>query len=570
MSKVLYVCFKEARKEEFSDKNIRILSERLEPDNINFSKPKIIAGEKELITIFNPNGSIDLYDISLCHGKIINPAPDWWKPLEKVPDGSFALYRGSKDKIQIITDIVASKTVWYYFDENIFISSTSQRAIIFFLKSFEFNKDVIPWMLATGSTGPEHSWDKRLKMMKADSSIILDRNTWKLKLIEGAIDFNPKDAPEKYHVDKILKALKDTIGNLDLDYSKWVLPLSGGYDSRAILYLLKNRDGLKCITWGVEKSRYEKQNDAYIAKKVAEELNVEHKYYLTDISEEPVSVIFKRFLICGEGRVDLIGGYLDGFKLWKDLYNNGITGVIRGDEGFGFIHVFSDSDVRMRIGAPALTDYANLGEIHKYGIEKQDIPDWMFKNEGETKETYMDRLYQSYRLPHVIAALNEIKLTYVDVITPLLTKKTIDVVRELPDKLRYHKKLFKIVVDSFKPKLPYAKYDAINSPTDIFSTKEIMDEIILELNSENIYSVLPSKFIVFLLDNLAQKKEDTGNHYSLQKSIKSLLPESLKRLLRNTVIRKQMDFREMAFRSYIISKMNIILNEDAAFLNGHK
>jgi asparagine synthetase B (glutamine-hydrolysing) len=567
MSKVLYICFRENGIQEFSEDNIHILSKRLEPDNINFTEPVIIKGKKELITVFNPNDSIDFYNISLCHGKMINPASNWWQPNEPVPDGSFALYRGSEQTVEVTTDIVASKTVWYYFDKDIFISSTSQRAILFFIGSFQFNKAVIPWMLATGSTGPEHSWDKRLKMMKASSSIILDRSAWELKSVEGSSDFKAKYEPEKFHKERLFKALQNTIGQLDLDYSKWVLPLSGGYDSRAILFLLKSRNGLKCITWGIEKSQHQKLNDAYIAKKVAQKLKVDHEYYLTDISNEPVSTIFNRFLICGEGRVDLIGGYMDGFKIWKDLMNAGINGVIRGDEGFGFIHVFSDSDVRMRIGAPELTDYANLEDIHKYGIEKQNIPDWMYKRQGETKETWFDRLYQTYRLPHVIAALNEIKLTYVEVITPLLTKQTIDVVRQLPDKLRYHKKLFRTIVNSLGPKLPYAKYDAINSPADIFNSKEIMDEIISELKLGNSLGTLPAEFIEYLLDHLSAIKEKSGLKNNLfQKNIKSILPEKLKRLLRNTVIKKQMDFRMMAFRAYIISKMVTILTEDSKTL----
>jgi len=361
MSKILYFCFKESRTEEFSDSNIQSLSKRLEPDNISFSEPKIIAGEKELLVVFNPNDLITFHDISLCHGTMINPANDWWKPSGLVPDGSFALYRGSKAKIEIHTDIVASKSVWYYFDENIFISSSSQRAIIFFLGSFHFNNSVVPWVLATGGLGPDHSWDKRLKMMKGDSSLILDREVWDLKSLEGECDFHSLEGSVKYHEEKLLNALKHTVGALDLDYSKWVLPLSGGYDSRGILYLLKKTSGLKSITWGVKRSQSEKLNDAYIAKKLADKLKIDHAFFLTDVSNEPVAKIFNRYLICGEGRVDNPTAYMDGLKIWKDLFESGIQGVIRGDEGFGHFYVKSELDVRMKVGVPLLSDYSNLG-----------------------------------------------------------------------------------------------------------------------------------------------------------------------------------------------------------------
>ncbi len=568
MSKILFVCFKEFRTEEFSDNNIRFLSKRLEPDNISFSEPRIITGENELIAVFNPNDSIIFHEKSLCHGTMINPPNDWWKPSGQVPDGSYVLYRSSKLEFEIVTDIVASKSVWYYFDDNIFISSTSQRAIIFFLRSFKFNKAVIPWMLATGSLGPGYSWDKRLRLVKGDSSIILDRDEWELKSFEGTCIFQSRKNSIRYHKEKLLDALQNTVGALNLDYSKWVLPLSGGYDSRGILYLLKNTIGLKSITWGVEKSLNEKLNDAYVAKKVAEKFKIDHEYYLTDISNEPISIIFNRYLVCGEGRVDHIEGYMDGFKIWKDLFENSITGVIRGDEGFGFIHVFSDFDVRMRLGIPELTDYVNLVDIHDYGIEKLDVPQWMFKKQEETKETWFDRIYQLYRLPHVIAALNEIKLTYVEVITPLLTKQTIDVVRQLPDELRYHKKLFRKIVNLSGPRMPFAKYDAINSPADIFENKEVVDEIISEIKSKDFTEVLPLEFRIFILNKLSVKKDrPIPKKYSVFRIIKSFMPENLKRLLRNTVLKKEMDFNILAFRSYIISKMFKMLTEDAKIID---
>ncbi len=568
MSKILFVCFRKSRMKEFSKKNIFSLSERLEPDNISFRSPMIIGSEKELITLFNPNDSIQIKDKSICHGSMIEPPVNWGEPMSKVPDGSFTLYRSSKEKLEIVTDIVASKTVWYYFDEDIFISSSSQRAIIFFLGSFQFNNEVIPWMLATGGLGPDHSWDKRLKMMKGDSSLILDRQAWKLNLVEGECNFHGIDGSDKYHEERLLNVLQNTIGGLKLDYSKWVLPLSGGYDSRGILYLLKKTSGLRSITWGVKESQSEKLNDAYIAKKLAEKLEIEHAYFLTDVSNEPITNIFNRYLICGEGRVDNPTAYMDGLKIWKDLFESGIQGVIRGDEGFGHFYVKSELDVRMKVGVPLLSDYSNLGDIHDYGIKKQDIPGWLQKKKDETNELWRDRLYHQYRLSHIIAGLHEIKLPFVEVITPLLTRKTLEVVRTLPDNLRTDKKLFRRIVNSTGPSLAYARYDAVNTPSNIYRRKDVIDEIISELKSENAVVVLPHEFIEYLLVKLVAKEtNDNQAANSIYKIIKSHMPEKIKRLLRNTVLKKEMDFNILAFRSYIISKMSALLTEDAKILD---
>ncbi|MCH6545042.1 MAG: hypothetical protein IH796_03475, partial [Deltaproteobacteria bacterium] len=60
-----------------------------------------------------------------------------------------------------------------------------------------------------------------------------------------------------------------SVGKMQFDYSKWVLTLSGGYDSRRLLYLLPNPENIKTITWGLESSLGKKGNDATIAHDVA-------------------------------------------------------------------------------------------------------------------------------------------------------------------------------------------------------------------------------------------------------------------------------------------------------------
>lgn len=568
MSKILYAFFRDSRTKDFSNESILSLSNRLEPDNISFRPPKIIGDDKEVMVLFNPSDSLEIHEKSLCHGVMMNPSSNWWKPLSQIPDGSYALYRVSESIVEIATDIVASKTVWYYFDENIFLTSSSQRAIVFFLKSFEFNDSLIPWMLSTGGLGPEKSWDKRIKMLQSNSVLTLERKKWELNTSTEACNFPINDESDESYLKILHKTLDNTVGTLDLDYSKWVLPLSGGYDSRGILLLLKDTTGLKSITWGERSSLKNKKNDAYIAKKLAADLKIEHDYLLTDISEEPVADIFNRFLICGEGRVDLIGAYLDGLKIWKDLFEGGIRGVIRGDEAFGHLTFISEFDVWMKVGIPKFSYYGNLSNINELGIEELDIPEWMLKKKDETNGIWFDRLYQIYRLPHVIAALNEIKLTYVEVITPLLSKQTLEIIRQMPDNLRENKVLFKNFVNKIGPKHPYARYDAIKTPEDIYKRKDIVLEIINELKSDEIMDVLPGKFIEFLLKKIQIKETTTSkNKDSLYKIIKSYMPDIIKRILRNTVLKQEIDFNNLAFRAYLISKMNSLFKEDAKALD---
>ena len=46
-----------------------------------------------------------------------------------------------------MSDILASRTIWYAMDENMLIASTSQRAIISFLGEFRLNRSAVAWSL---------------------------------------------------------------------------------------------------------------------------------------------------------------------------------------------------------------------------------------------------------------------------------------------------------------------------------------------------------------------------------------------------------------------------------------
>uniref|UniRef100_UPI0024959958 hypothetical protein n=1 Tax=Ulvibacterium marinum TaxID=2419782 RepID=UPI0024959958 len=285
--------------------------------------------------IINPVSTIEVKDNSILMGHMYSKEGDWHKPLSRIPDGSFAIYRSDNELVEIVTDSVGSRAVWYYMDNDLFIASSSQRAIVLFLENFEFNEKVIPWMLSTGSLGPNFSWDRRIRRLGPDSSVILTKKAWVLDSKKVPLNYNEVKRTFREHKKVLHTSIESTFQNLNLDLKKWVLPLSGGYDSRSILFFMLKAgvksDALNTITWGLNKSQKEKGNDAYIAKKLAKKVNVNNKYYSTDISGESIEIVLKRFIEFGEGRIDHLSGYMDGFKIWKTLFEDGVQGIIRGD-----------------------------------------------------------------------------------------------------------------------------------------------------------------------------------------------------------------------------------------------
>jgi hypothetical protein len=567
MSKCIYICSREELSYSTGE-GLYQICKKIGPDNIIPFEPKVRVTRHVAYGIVNPK-IITLQEVgnSLLMGQIFGKNDRWYQPLEEFPDGSFTLYRDDENLCEIVSDPAASRTIWYYFDKNIFIASTSQRMMVMFLGRFEFDERVIPWMLSTGSLGPDFSWDKRIKRIPPDTSIILNKTQWFISKKSYPLEFNLVKRSDEQHEELLKETLKTTFQLLNIDYSQWVLPLSGGYDSRGILCLLNrtatNFHNLKTITWGLESSLTQKGNDAYIAKELADALNISHKYYHTDLSEEPIETIINRFIFAGEGRVDHLASYMDGFKIWKTLFEEGIQGTIRGDEGFGWNKVSSALSVRLNIGCCLCTDFANLKDYKKYGFASQTLPEQLQQLKGETLNVWRDRLYHEYRLPVVLAALTDLKLSYIEQINPLLSRKILQTVRQLPDHLRTQKALFKKIVRSLGPEVDFATNVAEASAEDILKDKEMVTLLKKELNSNDAKKLFPTEFLDFILKDIKTKNQAStakSTSFSVKSSISSITPGFIKKAIRKVVL-PNIDHNILAFRVLLIIKMNHILKD---------
>ncbi|MCK2047155.1 MULTISPECIES: hypothetical protein [Chromohalobacter] len=570
MSKILYACSRNSGFSADTKEKLNDICNQLVPDNIDAPKPHVVRVEDDLAyAVCMDSGALQESRMSLLLGFLYEKNKvSWDKPRTCYPDGNYALFRVDEAELEVVSDCVGTRTVWYYHDEEIFVASTSQRAIIMFLGTFEFDERVIPWMLSTGSLGPQFSWDKRIKRLSVDSSLSLDKKSWLVSITQAPIDFSVVDRETEDHK----KLLADSIGQAAeslerIDFERWVLPLSGGYDSRGILLFIKKTigapDNLKAITWGLEKSQYENDNDAYVAKELARSVGVQHKYYYTDISPEPLEVIFDRFLFCSEGRVDHIAGYMDGMDIWKQLHDEGVNGVIRGDEGFGELPSSSELNVRNLAGCGLCSDYKNLSQvINEFGFPPQEMPVELRQKEGEAFYAWRDRLHQEYRIPTILAALSDIKYSYLEQVNPLLSRSVLDAVRSFPDDLRTDKYLLKNLVESMEPRVPFALKSANANPKDILREKECVDLMKSEITSNYSAELFSSGFVNRIISEIKVGK-DESRRQSIKGLVISFLPTSIKNRLRDTVARRSVDGNVLAFRVFMIIKMHKMLTSDA-------
>ena len=572
MAKIIYACRRQSPFSRMDESRLRKICERLVPDNLSLpvSHTVSVNGMNAFAIINDLNAVVDGNSVLL--GCLYGKGDHWAEPGAPCPDGSFALFRDSMTSLEAATDAAASRSIWYCINGDIFVASTSQRAIVMFLGSFQFNEQVTPWMLSTGALGPGLSWDKRIKQLPPDSSVVLDKKRWSLSVHRHPVVFSPTKRSHSEHRALLTDAIRTVIHSLNqtkgIDFENYVLPLSGGYDSRGILCFLSERGvpaNLRTITWGLEENLAREGNDAAVAKELASRIGVRHRYHHTDIGAEPLESVIDRFIHCGEGRVDHLAGYLDGLEIWRKLLEEErCAGIIRGDEGFGWVPVTSELTTRLSVGIGLCGDYRNLdGMIEKFRLPAQALPADLQRSKGETLSAWRDRLYHTYRMPTILAALSDIKYSYVEIINPLLARSILHLVRELPDRLRTEKILFKEIVDSISPAVRYANAGANASPSSILKKREIVELMRNAIQSEEAKQVFNRDFLDDVLRHV--RHESSANKKNGEKPLrwlKSLVPPFIKNLIRDLAAKPSLDGNVLAFRVLLILRMHQLLNAD--------
>ena len=110
-----------------------------------------------------------------CVGGLFGKPGAWWRAGAEAPGGTYALARWDADSVELVSDICASRTLWYALTEEAFLASTSQRALVMLLGGFELLPEATACFLSSGTLGPEVSWDARMRRVPPDARAVLDR-----------------------------------------------------------------------------------------------------------------------------------------------------------------------------------------------------------------------------------------------------------------------------------------------------------------------------------------------------------------------------------------------------------
>lgn len=519
---------------------------------------------------FGHGNSVRVRGASIALGQSEGEEEFWSVPGTPVGDGSYALFRAADDVVELATDALATRTIWYYQDDDWLIASTSQRALVMLLGSFIANQAAVPWMLANGVVGPVGGWDQRLRRVPPDSRLLLDRASWQARMISEAdcqqkSDMHPQsDAAWRQLFEA---AVRTSVERLNIVTSQWRLPLSGGYDSRLLATMLAESRQIHAITWGREQDTH--HAEFAVAAELAGRLHLPHDFIALQPPSGCVASTLDRFVSMSEGLTDSIAAYLDGFRLWCDFADTGIEGILRGDEpfgGFGWAPVHSPRDVRLGLGLALLGDRPGTAWLALLPGMGQELPGTLEREAGEPLEAWRHRLYRDYRVSVALAALTETKTAYVEVLNPLQSRRVVDVVRALPDRLRTDKRLLIDLTRRLAPTLPFASLREGDVLIDFLHEPHTVSFLRDALDTADARALLPDAAIDGLLARLPVDRAGTRSRRRLIDRMKGHLPRWIKRRLKRIVPDAGMDPCLLAFRAWVIVRIHSLMAQDAAII----
>jgi hypothetical protein len=570
MAKIAIVCLRHSTPEKllaFRNKMSAFIR-ALEPTNLPSCKNLFKDDHAGLVLgVLNSSNEKAVRDCSAYAGWLSTHSPDWPKPKAAIPDGTFALFRSDARTVELCADFCGTQTIWYLQTPELFIASTSQRAIPWFTGKFIPNTPSALWMLSSGCVGPRQSWDARTKVVVPNGYVRLDRDSWQLSEHCPAVTIKESRVSDIQHRSDLRSALDTVFKKISFDNDQWVLPLSGGLDSRMILLWLENRKNLRTVTWGTSEAPQIPESDASIAQQVAKHLNVHNEYLPIEPGEIAAEEIMQRFLQAGEGRVDHISGYLDGFNLWNQLVRNQIKGIIRGDECFGIRSAKRLEGSRHVNRLYLWADYPpkpSLADFQLTHLGEQVLPEFLQRRRKESNENWRDRLYVEFRIPTVLAALNDLKSAYVDVANPLLVRPIVEQVRVLPAHLRSRKILARKLVQERDIGIPYATRVAIATSRRALNTQEMRRFLRTSIQSDQAQEIYSPVFCNTLLKNITKAGDDLIFFRNLRSKVAATMPKAIKNYLKSYRQLRLASSHKLALRVTITTLMHEKLRQDAA------
>lgn len=565
MSNMIYACWRESR-DALDRAALERVADWITPELIRGRPHRMLVGRHDLLCLTGPHGAAGAEGVSAYLGAFTGTWKDWHLPGTPVPEGTFALIRSHQDLTELCSDAVGTRTIWYALTERLLLASTSQRALVCLLRGLSLSRSAFAWFLSSGTLGPTDSWDTRIRRLPRGARLTLDRARWTTRLTQTPIVFKPREIDETSARRGLQEVMNAALQGYDFRSANWILPLSGGYDSRYLIAIL-HESGLRprTVTWGLAASRTQRGNDAFIAPQLARHYGLPHDYLLTEISAAPPEEVVDTFLASHGGTTDALFPYLDGLRIWARFTAEGVDGIIRGDEGFG-TRPRPEIHHRFAQGLILLEDFLDADTAGRLSEGQQVLPEEVQRQPGESVAIYGDRLVHAYFIPTHLAALNDVKAPFLEIANPMLSASVLDYIREMPDRMRHKRGLYESLVETINPSIPFATLAADDSRSGFLDTPPFVRWMTAELEDTFADRMLPAHFRSALLASIRHGQPSVMMSRSMRTLLKRLLPKDWITEIQLRGKPAAPGMRTLAFRFALASRLTRMLERDAALL----
>lgn len=359
------------------------------------------------------------------------------------------IYDATKKETLIINDRYGYYTYFYSKNEDKYTFCNDANILLDYVKKRELNKEAVNEMFNFGHLLDNKTLFKDINKLEPASIVRIKNNEvsfekyWRWNDIEKNKEINYDQAVEKLGL-LWIKAIKKVISKHD----KFILPLSGGLDSRAILaaidFLGLNYKIEKAITMGQENCW-----DYLIAKKVCKIANIAHE--LVEINEETWKEGVDSTIINSMGAISCYCGFskrhLNNITRYPIL--NGLAGDLVLGGSFLSKKLIEDKEKYEKycydkLKSNGLKNAEIINGLQKVYIK---INDFDYKNASLDYYFLNNSRVRNFTVTGgVLCGIN-----YNDLI-PFFENDLINFVYSLPDKWRLDAKLYKDMLIKFFPK----------------------------------------------------------------------------------------------------------------------
>ncbi|WP_318643076.1 asparagine synthase C-terminal domain-containing protein [Flavobacterium ardleyense] len=296
--------------------------------------------------------------------------------------GSFAFVIETKDRIILLSDYIRTFPMFYSVSEKKILLSDKLNLF----SEYKIKSDNVSNLVTSGYVfGNETIYDN-VNSTQAAELIIIDKDSATIEACRY-FRFVPKDNLSSISVDsfvneynKILERIMKRIILSAPNCNKWVIPLSGGHDSRQLINILVKL-GIKnviCYTYGKLNN-----HQAVLSKKVADAVG--YDWHFVEYSEE------KWFELHQNGLIDTYlddsyqGNSIPHFQDFLAVYELKNKGVITED------------DVIMPGHTLDMISGGHLNELDLVCSDRQGALKRSSLRHGKCKELSVNKLYANYR-----------------------------------------------------------------------------------------------------------------------------------------------------------------------------